>query len=267
MSALPSASQVRAAFTLIELLVVIAIIAILAGMLLPSLATAKKKAKQIKCLSNMRQVGMALTLYELDHERLPPKASQVPDFMNRMGAAWQNNCLFAIAPYLQGSDDQPSSKVYVCPEAKKPGDASDATELSATGYLPNAVLMERSSAHIRNPSETIVIQETVRLVSYTALRPAVASDFGICDRSHFTFWHVTNTEKGYDDYSTVHRLGGNLAFADGHAEYRKADALRAFHFGLEDGTSGRREDDQSAASTACYSSAFGSAELGPSPGP
>ncbi len=250
----------QSGFTLIELLVVIAIIAILAGMLLPALSTAKKKAKQIKCLSNMRQIGLALNLYELDHKRMPPRASQVPDFMNRLGAGWKNNCLYAIAPYLQGSENQPSSEVYVCPDAKKPGDASDATALSATGYLPNAVLMERSSTHFQNPSETIIIQETVRLVSYTALRPAVASDFGLCTREHFTFWHVINPEKGFDDYSTVHQRGGNFAFADGHAEYRKADKLRAFHFGLENGSSGRRDDDQSADSTACYTSALGSAK-------
>ncbi len=248
------------AFTLIELLVVIAIIAVLAGMLLPSLAKAKKKAKQIKCLSNMRQIGVALVLYELDHERMPPKASQVPDFMNRNSGAWKNNCLFAIAPYLQSTEGQPSSKVYACPEAKKPGDGSDATELSATGYLPNAVLMERSSAGVRSPSETIVIQETIRLVSFTALRPAVASDFGLCQKEHFTYWHVENPDTGFDWYSTVHNRGGNLVFVDGHAEYRRADSLRAFQFGLEDGTSGRRDDDQSASATACYSSIFGSAQ-------
>ncbi len=244
-------------FTLIELLVVIAIIAILAGMLLPSLAKAKKKARQIKCLSNMRQIGVALVLYELDHERMPPKASQVPDFMNPRSGAWKNNCLYAIAPYLQSTENQPSSKIYACPDAKKPGDGSDATELSATGYLPNAVLMERSSAAVRSPSETIAIQETIRLVSYTALRPAVAADFGLCKRGQFTYWHVQNPETGFDWYSTVHNRGGNLVFADGHAEYRRADSLRAFQFGLEDGSSGKRDDDQSALGTACYSSIFG----------
>ena len=103
----------RRGFTLIELLVVISIIAILIGILLPTISLAKARAVQVACSSNLRQVGLVMEMYMEDYDDRFPTARYMPPPIASSDPFPPLNEL--LKPYMDPGGPNKPNKVYECP--------------------------------------------------------------------------------------------------------------------------------------------------------
>ncbi|HUA68069.1 MAG TPA: DUF1559 domain-containing protein [Candidatus Saccharimonadales bacterium] len=235
-------------FTLIELLVVIAIIAILAAMLLPALAAAKQKANRIVCMSNLRQWGLALTMYLDDEQEIFPLAKipngtpGAPGGYNEDDPSWSaliafhaagqgDNVWYNVVPPYVGKQPlwQIASNPSIFVNARKIFDCSTAGELpSDFSSDPDRIVFNYGMNYKGNAGLSGVAYGT----NFTATMVRHPSAFVFLSdvRAHASekpfYGSNPANEVGCShcwaaQISSRHDAGANVNFADGHVAYFK----------------------------------------------
>jgi prepilin-type N-terminal cleavage/methylation domain-containing protein len=212
----------RKGFTLIELLVVIAIIAILMGILLPSLNSAREQGKRAACLSNLKQLILGWNMYASDNDEKIVYACTSKSYeTGRWGfnAAHRAKCwVYWINPAdnpteeekLQGLRDGglyqyvSEERLFKCPTGMR-GEVVTYSICDAMNghrdHMPNiTTIMNRTE--IKNPGQRLVFIDEGRL-----------------SPSSWTIWY--GQPAWWDHIPARHGMGTNLGMADSHAEYIK----------------------------------------------
>ncbi|MFQ6133388.1 MAG: type II secretion system protein [Armatimonadota bacterium] len=183
----------RKGFTLIELLVVIAIIAILMAMLFPVFSRAREKARQITCVSNLRQLGIALSSYYEDHRGAP----YCPPGL--LGAThWS----IALQPYIRNWG------IFVCPTSS-PNEYNFGTTYTAPHDVTYGI-----NEYLVSGGSRLALEDTASL-AVLGDSADTWSGPGVLVQGTFR-WEASSSRA-----PNLHNDGAVFAYADGHAKWAR----------------------------------------------